>query len=169
MRFSLVVLFAASLVSASSVFKRWNDDYGVPSCAKPCVANVDPWPCSRDDKACICINSNYGAQLDECIEGACSPEDVKAATEAGKKYCKAAGIDPENPFPKCGVHCFENAPTSNCYQDDNKCLCEEKDFLESFVWCFKDSCKGEDLKTAKCVGEAWCRAAGVDISSIFGS
>ncbi|KIO22425.1 hypothetical protein M407DRAFT_28077 [Tulasnella calospora MUT 4182] len=167
MRFSLVVLFAASLASAASVFKRHND-YEVPWCAKDCISYADPSPCKPDDVACLCVNENYYNQIATCVKDACSPEDAKAAAEIGIKYCKGAGIDPENPIPKCGIQCTEKAPTGKCDPNDGKCLCENKDFLESVVWCFKKDCQGEDLKNAKCAGEAYCRAAGVDISSIFG-
>ncbi|KIO19119.1 hypothetical protein M407DRAFT_30279 [Tulasnella calospora MUT 4182] len=173
MRFFLVVLVAASLASAASVFKRWDDDHGIPSCAKHCVDYVDPYPCSHDDKACRCTNTDYHQQLGNCIASACSYDDAKKAAEAGKKYCEGADPHPKDPhpkdpLPKCGVHCIEKAPKDHCRHDDAKCLCKYKPFLESVIWCFKESCKGEDFKTAKCAGEDYCKAVGVDISSIFG-
>ncbi|KIO20048.1 hypothetical protein M407DRAFT_30281 [Tulasnella calospora MUT 4182] len=145
MRLSVVILFAASLVPTASVFKRHND-HEVPWCAKDCVAHADPSPCEPDDTACLCVNENYYTEVATCVQSNCSPEDAKAAAEVGMKYCKGVGIDPENPIPKCGIQCVEQAPPGNCYPDDNKCLCENKDFLESVVWCFKKSCQGEDLK-----------------------
>ncbi|KAG9022535.1 hypothetical protein FS837_006302 [Tulasnella sp. UAMH 9824] len=167
MRFSFIVLSAASLVSASSLFKR-NDDYEVPWCAKDCISKGDPSPCKPDDVACLCVNPNYYNPIYQCVQDACSPDDAKKAAEIAIKYCEGAGIDPENPVPKCGLECSEKTPTEGCDKDDLKCLCENKDYLEKVVWCFKDGCKGQDFETTKCASEAYCRTVGVDISYIFG-
>ncbi|KAG9019140.1 hypothetical protein FRB90_005977 [Tulasnella sp. 427] len=167
MRFSLVVLFAASVVSAVSIFKRHND-MQIPECAKKCVAEGDPNPCKYDDTACLCLNVKYATGIEKCVEDYCSKEDAKAAAEAGIAYCKAVGINPENPFPECAVPCVDNAP-SKCADDDGVCLCNDNKYLEDVIHCLKDSCWGDDYKTSARVGEAYCRAAGVDISSIYGS
>ncbi|KIO20053.1 hypothetical protein M407DRAFT_30285 [Tulasnella calospora MUT 4182] len=156
MRFSLVILFAASLVSAASVFNRHND-IEVPSCATTCRDAADPTPCKRDDTACLCVNDYYIKQVNTCAETACNDEDAKAAWEANIKYCKAAGIGPGNPWPLCGARCINEAPAGNC-TNDSKCLCQEEEFLDYIASCFKKSCQGEDIKTSKCVTEASCRA-----------
>ncbi|KAG9000967.1 hypothetical protein FRB90_011704 [Tulasnella sp. 427] len=166
MRFSLVLLFAASVVSAVSVFKRHND-IQLPECAKQCVKKTDPSPCKYDDTACLCVNYKYQKTIAECVEECCGPDDVKAAAEAGIAYCKAVGIDPENPFPQCAETCIKKIP-SECSYDDDCCLCKDDKYLEGVIHCFKEHCKGDDYKNAACTGEAYCRAAGVDISSIFG-
>ncbi|KAG9000966.1 hypothetical protein FRB90_011703 [Tulasnella sp. 427] len=167
MRFFLVVLFAASVVSAVSIFKRDHDKH-LPECARKCVAEGNPSPCKHDDTACICLNVDYGTKIEKCVEDCCSKEDAKAAAEAGIAYCKAVGIDPEHPFPKCAIPCVtENA--SACQDDNGVCLCKNKKYLGNVVRCLKNSCWGDDLKTTARVGEAYCRAAGFDISSIIGS
>ncbi|KAG8948191.1 hypothetical protein FRC04_009990, partial [Tulasnella sp. 424] len=146
MRFSIVVLFAASLVSAVSLLRR-HDDSEVPR---------NPGDCQWDDTACLCVNEKYYTAVANCVQSSCNPDDAKKGAEAGIKACKAVGIDPENPIPKCGVPCVEKTPTY-CDPQDYKCLCQDQGFLESVVWCFKDCCSGEDLKNAKCAGEAYCR------------
>ncbi|KAG8964860.1 hypothetical protein FRC05_003565, partial [Tulasnella sp. 425] len=139
----------------------------ITACAKECIAKADPSYCKPDDVACLCVNNNYINQVSECVQYSCSPDDAKKAAECGIKECKAVGIDPENPIPKCGIYCVENTPTS-CDPTDAGCVCTDQGYLEQVVWCFKSSCYGDDLKNAKCAGEAYCRAAGYDISSIFG-
>ncbi|KIO22423.1 hypothetical protein M407DRAFT_28072 [Tulasnella calospora MUT 4182] len=163
MRFSLIVLAAATLASAGSVFKRHND-FDVPWCAKDCVVKADPSPCKPDDTACLCVNPNYYKQVVTCVDECCSPEDAKKTAEVAYKYCEAAGIDIKEPIPKCGVKCVEDAPNFGCDPTDDKCFCESKDFIEHVELCFKEKCQGEDLKNAVCAGEAVCRAVGVDIS-----
>ncbi|KIO20049.1 hypothetical protein M407DRAFT_30282 [Tulasnella calospora MUT 4182] len=135
-------------------------------CAKDCVSHADPSPCKPNDTSCLCVNAKYSEEVGNCIQKKCSPEDAKAAAEVGIKYCKAVGIDPENPWPSCSINCQSEVPRGNC--SDDKCLCKNKDFIEGYVWCLKKNCHGEDLKTSKCVAEAYCHAAGVDISSVFG-
>ncbi|KAG8917715.1 hypothetical protein FRC01_002267 [Tulasnella sp. 417] len=194
MRVSLVVLFAASLASAASVFKRgdeygnehgedYGDDYGnehgddghenppenvyeYPACANPCIAATDYWPCDHEDTACICLNSKFYEEIATCIDSACTPEETNAAAETFYKYCKDAGVDVQNPVPACGAHCYENTPTGDCPTDDDRCLCTYNPYIQGVDQCFKASCEGQDLETAEFVGKAWCRAAGVDISPV---
>ncbi|KAG8964850.1 hypothetical protein FRC05_003555, partial [Tulasnella sp. 425] len=72
------------------------------------------------------------------------------------------GVDVKNPVPACAVTCEQKAPTGDCPTDDSqesgKCLCENKDYIQSIVDCSKESCNDQDLKTAEFVGEALCRA-----------
>ncbi|KIO20050.1 hypothetical protein M407DRAFT_30283 [Tulasnella calospora MUT 4182] len=98
MRFLIVVLFVASIVSAASMFKRHNN-IEVPRCAKDCVARTDPSPCKPDDAACLCVNAKYSEEVGTCVQDKCNPEDAQAAAEAGIEYCKAVGIDLDNPWP----------------------------------------------------------------------
>lgn len=170
MRFFVVILLAPLLVSAVSVIKRYKV-IETPPCAQTCPPETDMYidPCTRDDIACLCLNKNYMDQVSNCIQGACSKHDAKKGLEAVHVECEAFAIDnPEKPFPKCGASCLKKSPTS-CDRTDKKCLCTDNGYLEEVVSCFNDSCDNYyDLWKAKYVGEAFCRTAGVDISSIFG-
>ncbi|KAG8944755.1 hypothetical protein FRC04_001570 [Tulasnella sp. 424] len=171
MRLSVIVLFAASLVSALTAPKR-NNDGQVPDCAVKCATDTDPSPCKSDDTACICLNVSYGKSIADCVQQNCSADDVAKATDFGKAVCKDAGVDLDNPIPACAVECEQKAPTGSCGTDDSpetgKCLCENDDFIKFIVKCTVDSCSEEETKTAAFVGEALCRAYGVDISSTVG-
>ncbi|KAG9029643.1 hypothetical protein FS837_003502, partial [Tulasnella sp. UAMH 9824] len=98
-----------------------------------------------------------------CVASLCSPEDAEAAAAAAAEICKDAGIDYENPFPSCGVECAEKNLPADCDYDDGACFCNDDEYMKSFVQCIQNSCTDEDLESAASVGEALCRAYGVDI------
>ncbi|KIO19108.1 hypothetical protein M407DRAFT_140874 [Tulasnella calospora MUT 4182] len=160
MHFSLVVLFAASLVSALTIIKRGIDG---PECAVACEAKSNPSPCDREDTACLCLNIGYITSVSDCVRSSCSPEDAKAAALAEATYCNEAGINEQNPFPSCGAQCAQIAPFTNCAENNGACLCKNGAYMQAFVKCIHDFCTGEDLESASLVGEALCRAYGVDI------
>lgn len=165
MRFFLTIICAAALASAFTVPKR-NNDGQVPACATECVTGTDPAPCDPNDVACICLNIDYSQKIGECVVKSCSEEDAQAAAAVGEALCKKAGVDIQNPIPECGISCFTNGSTGDCSADDGTCLCNNHEFIKSVDACLKDSCTGQDLKTAEFVGKALCRAYGVDISPI---
>ncbi|KAG9030049.1 hypothetical protein FS837_003378 [Tulasnella sp. UAMH 9824] len=162
MRFSVVIFFAASLASALTIFKRHN----APACALECFQAADPSPCNVTDNACLCLNPNFMSAVDTCAESSCSKQDLQAAAAAGIAFCKAAGVDPTNPFPTCAQPCVNSATSSTCAADDDTCLCKDPNYIGPIVKCVHSSCTGQDLTTAETVGTALCRAAGVDITSM---
>ncbi|KIO22161.1 hypothetical protein M407DRAFT_216887 [Tulasnella calospora MUT 4182] len=100
MRSFLIVIFAAALVSGSALFKR---QASIPSCASSCLASADPSPCSSTDTLCLCVNQAYINATAKCVVKSCSAEEVTPAEAAGEALCKAAGIDPTNPFPTADI------------------------------------------------------------------
>lgn len=162
MRFSVVVLFAASLASAFTIFRRQD----APACATTCLQGADPSPCNATDIPCLCLNSNFLTAVATCTESSCSEQELQAAAAAGEAYCKAAGVDTTNPFPECAQPCVQSATSSTCTADDDVCLCKDPNYIGPIVKCIHSSCTGQDLETAQIVGTALCRANGVDITSI---
>ncbi|KAG8963674.1 hypothetical protein FRC05_004555 [Tulasnella sp. 425] len=141
------------------------------ACSTECFTKADPSPCKENDVACLCLDTYYFNQVSECVKSCCSEDDAKKAEEAAIKECKAAGIDLANPFPECGAPCVLNTP-SYCDEnnkDDDKCYCTDDKYIKAVASCTKEYCQGDDFDKAKFVGEARCRAVGVDISSIDGS
>ncbi|KIO22163.1 hypothetical protein M407DRAFT_120293 [Tulasnella calospora MUT 4182] len=163
MRFSIAVFWAASLASAYTILKRQTD---VPQCAQTCYTQSNPSPCNTTDIPCLCVNPTFLNELTTCTQNTCSQQDLGAAQAWGLDTCKQAGVDLQNPVPACAKTCVENAPLGNCQdKTDVACLCKDPTYTQSVVSCAQSSCTDQDLKTATIVGEASCRAAGVDVSS----
>ncbi|KAG9026268.1 hypothetical protein FS837_004671 [Tulasnella sp. UAMH 9824] len=162
MRSSSVVFFTASLASAYIVLKRQTQ---VPACAQTCLTSADISPCNSTDVPCICLNENWIMQVGTCVQGSCSAQDAQAAEAAGVAECKAAGVDPTNPWPACAQPCVQNTPT-NCEDRNNTaCLCIDSSYYQTVTSCVQSSCTGQDLTNAETTGSALCRANGVIISS----
>ncbi|KAG8894381.1 hypothetical protein FRC00_009036, partial [Tulasnella sp. 408] len=99
MRFFLAVVCAAALVSAHAFPKR-NNWGQPPECAVKCAEKEgNPDPCDPNDVPCICLNIDYGQKVAKCVEDDCSKDDIEKATEYGKKICKDAGVNLEDPVP----------------------------------------------------------------------
>ncbi|KIO24110.1 hypothetical protein M407DRAFT_244565 [Tulasnella calospora MUT 4182] len=172
MRFSVTtVLFAASLASALTIGKRQTT---LPACAQTCYTNTSPSPCTADDVACQCLNINFLTPLIQCVATSCSAEDAQTAEAAALATCKAAGVDltSSSPLPACAQPCDANTTSATCPAPadpntvpDVACYCKDTTYIQTIDTCFKSSCQGADLTTAEAVGEALCRAYGVDISS----
>ncbi|KAG9020900.1 hypothetical protein FS837_007768, partial [Tulasnella sp. UAMH 9824] len=139
MRFSLIVIFAASLVSASAVFKRQTS---IPAYINTTAA---------------------------CVAKSCSAEDESSAESAGEALCKAAGIDPKNPFPSCTETCLKNANPGSCSLDDYSCLCRNMEYLQAADICVHSTCDAQDVAATEPAAQAVCRAVGVDITANAGA
>ncbi|KIO24116.1 hypothetical protein M407DRAFT_103825 [Tulasnella calospora MUT 4182] len=170
MRFSITtVLFAASLASAYTIANRQTT---LPACAQTCYANTSPAPCNATDVACQCVNENFGAELTKCVMSNCTQSDQLQAQQAVIETCKTAGVDISggDPFPACAQTCVQNTKSSTCADpNDDACFCKDTAWVQAVDTCFKSSCTDPDLQTAKDVGEAECRAYGVDISPTVGA
>ncbi|KAG8939963.1 hypothetical protein FRC04_005776 [Tulasnella sp. 424] len=166
MRVSLALIFTASLVSASALFKRQTT---IPSCATPCLTSSDPSPCSPTDELCLCVNQAYTNATTECVTKACSPEDVTSAEAANEALCKAAGVDPKNPFPSCTEACLQKADPGSCSLNDFSCLCRNPEYLQAADICVHSTCNAQDAAATEPAAQAVCRAVGVDITANAGA
>ncbi|KIO24126.1 hypothetical protein M407DRAFT_26482 [Tulasnella calospora MUT 4182] len=165
MRFSIAVLFAASLASGYTILKRQTD---LPACAQTCYTNTDFSPCNATDIACRCVHPNYLTALQTCVSSSCSEQDAETAALVGVATCQAAGADITN-IPACVQTCDQNTQSSTCTPDDLACHCKDTTYIQAIDSCVKASCTGQDLTTAKTGNAAACRAFGVDISSVVGA
>lgn len=167
MRYSLAVVFAASFVSGLTVLKRQT---GLPACAQTCLTKTDPSPCNATDTACQCLNVNYITAITTCVASTCTdPNDAQTATTGALAICKSAGVDLTNPLPACASTCGNDVSTTGCTDTDGACLCKNTAYIQSVDSCFRGACTGTDLTNAEAVGEALCRAYGVDVSSTIGA
>lgn len=68
--------------------------YGqLPECAKSCVEeDTDSTPCPYWDPGCLCVMSNWGAPVAECIAENCKGGDVSTATSLATSICSSAGV-----------------------------------------------------------------------------
>ncbi|KAG9010900.1 hypothetical protein FRB90_007536 [Tulasnella sp. 427] len=130
MRLSNFFILAASLlsVSASALVQRQNP---IPSCATSCLTSSDPSPCAETDVLCLCVNPTYVNATTACVKSSCSTEDAASAQTASEALCKAAGIDPKNPFPSCAQTCLDKADPGSCSLSDYSCLCRDTNYLLS--------------------------------------
>ncbi|KAG9045800.1 hypothetical protein FS837_005629 [Tulasnella sp. UAMH 9824] len=175
MYFSVVVFYAASLASAYTILKLQT---AIPACAQTCYTSTSPAPCNTDDVACQCLNVNFLTPLIQCVGTSCSAADAQTAQAAALATCKEAGVDltSANPLPPCAAGCDQNTSSATCPKPadantipDVACYCKDTTYVQTLDNCFKGSCTGQDLTNAENLGEALCRAYGVDISSIVGA
>ncbi|CUM57860.1 unnamed protein product [Debaryomyces tyrocola] len=68
--------------------------YGrLPECAKSCVEeDTDSTPCPYWDPGCLCVMSNWGAPVAECIAESCKGSDVSDAAGLATSICSSAGV-----------------------------------------------------------------------------
>ena len=68
--------------------------YGqLPECAKSCVEeDTDSTPCPYWDPGCLCVMSNWGAPVAECIAENCKGSDVSDAAGLATSICSSAGV-----------------------------------------------------------------------------
>ncbi|KIO24109.1 hypothetical protein M407DRAFT_26467 [Tulasnella calospora MUT 4182] len=166
MRFSVTVLFAASLASAYTIGKpvsTWFDN--VTACGQTCYANTSASPCNATDMACQCMNLNYITALATCVSSSCSVQDAQAAQAVAVATCQTAGINLTNPVPACAAPCDQIASSTCTDPNDGACPCKDTTYIQAVDTCFKSSCQVQDITTAETAGAALCRAYGVDISS----
>ncbi|KAG9011509.1 hypothetical protein FRB90_007204, partial [Tulasnella sp. 427] len=163
MRLSNFFILAASLlsVSASALVPRQDT---IPSCATSCLTSSDPSPCSETDVLCLCVNPTYVNATTACVKSLCSTEDAAFSQTASDALCKAAGIDPKNPFPRCAQTCLDKADPGSCSLDDYSCLCRDTSYLLSAHVCIHSTCNAQDVATTEPAAQAVCRAVGVDIT-----
>ncbi|KAG8923402.1 hypothetical protein FRC00_006302 [Tulasnella sp. 408] len=70
-----------------------------------------------------------------------------------------------DPFPPCVLPCLTNVDRGSCAYHDTTCLCKSDAFLRATTICRQNLCSPEDSAIASQVGQALCKAAGVDVSS----
>ncbi|KAG9010901.1 hypothetical protein FRB90_007537 [Tulasnella sp. 427] len=170
MRFSVAATFlATSFAGALTILQRQTVVPDITACAQTCLTGTDGSPCNSTDTACLCVNMNYITALSTCIGKSCTADEAQTAQAAGIATCQAAGIDLTNPVPACALTCESQAPVGTCAAKDGKCLCQNTEYLNSLKSCVSTACTGPDIETASVVGEALCRAYGVDVSSIIGA
>ncbi|KAG8794006.1 hypothetical protein FRC12_000881 [Ceratobasidium sp. 428] len=88
-RLSFVVLlfvFLASVVHAGDF----------PACAQPCTTQYTASGCSSTDNACMCQNSTFCNQVNNCFRTSCSTSDWRTAYNTGVSMCNAAGVYQNN-------------------------------------------------------------------------
>ncbi|KAG9045799.1 hypothetical protein FS837_005628 [Tulasnella sp. UAMH 9824] len=172
MHFSAVVFYVASIASAYTILRRQTD---LPPCAQTCYTNTSAAPCNATDIACQCLNENFVMPLAQCVTTSCSAADAQTAEAAALAQCKTVGVDltASSPFPACAAPCDQQttsaacpAPTDPNATPDVACYCKDTTYIQTMNTCFKSSCTGQDLTNAVAVGEAFCRAHGVDISPL---
>ncbi|KAG9045801.1 hypothetical protein FS837_005630 [Tulasnella sp. UAMH 9824] len=166
MRFSIVIPFAVSLASAYTVLKRQAD---APPCATTCFNQANPSPCNTTDIPCLCLNPNFLNDLTSCTKSTCSQQEIGAAEAFGAATCKQSGVDLQNPVPACAQGCVQNASLGNCQANDAACLCRDPTYVQNVTSCVGSKCTGQDLMTATIVGQASCRAAGVNVTDTASS
>ncbi|GBL51808.1 hypothetical protein CAJCM15448_40820 [Candidozyma auris] len=65
----------------------------LPQCAQPCVTRAtSSTPCPYWDAGCLCVMSNWGNPVGECIAENCKGADVSSATDLAFSNCRAAGL-----------------------------------------------------------------------------
>lgn len=66
---------------------------GLPECAKSCVEeDTDSTPCPYWDTGCLCVMSNWGSPVADCIAENCKGNDVSVATSLAMSQCSSAGV-----------------------------------------------------------------------------
>ena len=65
----------------------------LPECAKPCVQqDTGNTPCPYSDPGCLCVMSNWGGPVAECIAENCQGDNVVTATSLATSICSSAGV-----------------------------------------------------------------------------
>ena len=65
----------------------------LPECAKPCVEeDTGITPCPYWDPGCLCVMSNWGGEVAECIAENCQGSEVSTATSLATSVCSSAGV-----------------------------------------------------------------------------
>lgn len=65
----------------------------LPECAKPCVQqDTGNTPCPYWDPGCLCVMSNWGGEVAECIAENCEGSGVSTATSLATSVCSSAGV-----------------------------------------------------------------------------
>ncbi|CUM53038.1 uncharacterized protein AC631_05699 [Debaryomyces fabryi] len=65
----------------------------LPECAKPCVEeDTGITPCPYWDPGCLCVMSNWGGEVAECIAENCQGSEVSTATSLANSVCSSAGV-----------------------------------------------------------------------------
>ncbi|CUM56031.1 unnamed protein product [Debaryomyces tyrocola] len=65
----------------------------LPECAKPCVEeDTGSTPCPYWDPGCLCVMSNWGGPVAECIAENCQGDNVVTATSLATSVCSSAGV-----------------------------------------------------------------------------
>ena len=65
----------------------------LPECAKPCVEeDTGITPCPYWDPGCLCVMSNWGGEVAECIAENCEGSGVSTATSLATSVCSSAGV-----------------------------------------------------------------------------
>ncbi|CAE6421790.1 unnamed protein product [Rhizoctonia solani] len=67
-----------------------------PACGQPCVGVSAHGSCSLTDNTCLCQNSSYCNDTNECFRTSCSPTDWRAAYDYSVSLCAAAGVTTGN-------------------------------------------------------------------------
>ncbi|KZP09227.1 hypothetical protein FIBSPDRAFT_1047496 [Athelia psychrophila] len=68
-------------------------------------------------------------------------------------------------LPSCAVPCIENANYGTCGQQDNVCMCNDDNFIDTTTACIESTCSGSDLINAEQYSQAICRSVGVTLTS----
>lgn len=65
----------------------------LPECAKSCVAeDTGVTPCPYWDTGCLCVMSNWGGEVADCVASACVGNDVEVMTLLATSICSSAGV-----------------------------------------------------------------------------
>ncbi|KAF9495208.1 hypothetical protein BDN71DRAFT_1431151 [Pleurotus eryngii] len=67
-------------------------------------------------------------------------------------------------IPSCAMGCVASPSTlGGCGQNDMKCLCGSKEFIEATTTCLNTACPADELAAARSVAISLCQAAGVTL------
>jgi cobalamin biosynthesis Mg chelatase CobN len=68
--------------------------------------------------------------------------------------------------PSCAQSCFSSLYSSSdtCKATDIKCICDNKDLINTVAQCVMKNCSGQDIKDSISVAQNVCGTAGVTIS-----
>nr|GAT52731.1 predicted protein [Mycena chlorophos] len=93
MRFTAAVavfsLFAASTASTLPLLQRQS---GFPTCANECLANPNLGGCQAGDDTCLCNNNTFVTSTFQCIESACTGEDLATAIQGAYELCLSVKV-----------------------------------------------------------------------------
>ncbi|KAJ6588239.1 hypothetical protein B0H19DRAFT_1247929 [Mycena capillaripes] len=89
MRFSTALtVFALFAASASALHPR----QAPPTCTNDCYAKLDFGSCKQGDNTCLCKSDSFVQGTFQCIEAACSGQDLHDAIASAAGLCAAAGV-----------------------------------------------------------------------------
>lgn len=66
---------------------------GLPDCADACIGiDTGITPCPYWDTGCLCVMSNWGGQVADCVADSCGAAEVQSFTQLASSVCSQVGV-----------------------------------------------------------------------------